>query len=314
MKGWIIANKMYHARILERGLNVVDKNMMYENPVRELYQEGLKRGIEVEVLLSQEVNFSLTEKGAFCFFVKGEKRAIPDFVIPRTGSRTDSAAIALYRQLELIGVPMINHADGIIAAFDKFSTAQLLAKHQLPIPKTLFVAEKINLDIIEREFSFPLIVKTWPSSNGDGVFLALDKYNLEDIISTIGRIASNVNVLIQEYISHSRGRDIRVYVLGGKVIAMLERSAADGGYKSNYGRGGTLKKIDRIPEVEELAIRASTALNLECSGVDILYDIDSYKICEVNSAPGFSLVTGIGLNPAAILYDYLFEKNKELCI
>ncbi len=309
MNGWIITSKIGYSRILKEGLHVSDKNMLYESASRKLYQEGLKRGLDVEVLIPQEINFSVTTSGRYRFFVKGKESKTPDFVIPRTGSGTDNTAVALYRQLELIGVPMINHADGIIAALDKFFSAQLLVKHKLPIPKTLFVAEKVNLDIIKKEFSFPLIVKIWPASNGEGVFLALDEYNLEDIISTIGRITSTVNILIQDYISHSRGRDIRVFVLGGKAVVMIERSALDGGYKSNYGRGGTFKKINKIPEVETIAIRAAKALNLECAGVDILYDMDGYKVCEVNSAPGFFTLEGVGFDPAAILYEYVLNKS-----
>lgn len=262
----------------------------------------------MQVLTAEDINFCISEQGAFQFYVKGIKTPLPDFVIPRTGSGTRNFAIAIYKQLELLGIPMINTANGIVAAMDKFYSLQLLHQRGLPIPKTMFITEKVNLKNVEQDFSYPLIAKTWPGSEGEGVMLIHDKYNLEDMVSMLRKTNAATNILIQEYISNSRGKDIRVVTLGNEVKAMAVRKSIDDGYKSNVARGGTVTAIATIDEVKEIALKAAQALNLEYAGIDILEDVDGYKICEVNSAPGFSITDKIDIDIATVLYDYLERK------
>lgn len=318
MKGWIIKDKIPSARkllcrikdveLVRKGIDTNDDNLLFENPIRKLYLEGLDRGYDIRVVVPEDISFTITKHREVQFFLEQEKIETPQFVIPSTGSETSNFAIALYRQLELLDVPMINNLTGVIVTMDKFQSLQLLGHQGLPIPKSMLITRRIYFDTIEDNFTFPLIAKIWPSTDGEGVMLIHDKYNLEDMVKLIRSANPTTNILVQEYIKSSRGRDIRVVVLNGEVIAMGERKATDGGYKSNFNRGGSARGLEGMEEVKELAIQTAKALKLEYAGVDILYDIDGYKICEVNSAPGFFIFDLLDINMAAILYDYLINK------
>jgi gamma-F420-2:alpha-L-glutamate ligase len=317
MKGWILSsrinipgvlNRMNYDEQTNRGLATKNRNLLFDFSDRQLYLEGQKRGLDVVILLPEEIDFVFNEAGKCQFFLNGEATSTPDFVIPRTGSAINNAALAIYRQLELLGIPILNSSDAMMAAADKLHTHQLLVMHQLPIPKTMFLSNHVNLDSVAAHFSYPLVVKIWPGTNGRGVMLAQDRFNLEDIVSLIRTTNPLANIMIQEYISNSKGRDIRIVTLGGKVLLMAERNALDGGFKSNYARKGSVKLIAEIEEVKAIALKAAQALNLEFAGVDILYDTEGYKICELNSSAGFFTFAGLEIDIAKDLYDYLMNK------
>jgi len=85
----------------------------------------------------------------------------------------------------------------------------------------------------------------------------------------------------------SYGRDIRVFTIGGRAIAAMERSSPESEFKANFSAGGQVRRIEITPEIEWMSSEASRILGLDFAGVDLLYDGEHYKICEVNSAPGF---------------------------
>lgn len=326
MNIWIITTPIKFDRVfsllgqnadIDSAIKNVNKNLLYGQPVRHLYLEGKKRHFNVDVLTPSEISFIVQGNNQYDFFVKGVPVSLPDFVIPRTGSGTNDAAISIYKSLEAASVPMLNSSQSIYNALDKFLSLQKLSQHHLPIPKSMMITSNFKFNMNETaigsNFSFPLIVKTWPGSNGSGVMLAHDRYNLEDIITMIRKANPSANIMIQEYITASRGRDIRVVVLNGKVIHLVERNAMDGGFKSNFAREGIFKPIPDNEQVKKIAIAAAKCLDLEFTGVDILYTEEGYKICELNSAPGFSSMEVFGINPSEIVFDYLTQKNQEVC-
>jgi gamma-F420-2:alpha-L-glutamate ligase len=116
----------------------------------------------------------------------------------------------------------------------------------------------------------------------------------------------NVNIIIQEFIESSRGRDLRVFVIGGRAVACMERTGKAGDFKSNYSRGGSVKKFDLNPEIEWLATESAKILGLDIAGIDLLFDGDHYKICEANSSPGFEgLESCCDINIPAEIYKYI---------
>jgi RimK family alpha-L-glutamate ligase len=94
-------------------------------------------------------------------------------------------------------------------------------------------------------------------------------------------------MIIQEYISHSEGRDLRVIVIGGRVVGAMQRTSTDGSFKANISRGGEGAAYDVDDEMEMLSIQVAKVLDLDIAGVDLLFHSDGYKICEANSSPGF---------------------------
>lgn len=318
MKVWVVAEKMSRHRLInqrildgDEGIDEegnINRNLFYFKPEREFYKEGKKRGIDIVVLEAEDVSSLLDNDGNMVLFVQGEKVEKPDFVFPWTSVGTNSFSLTLFKQLEEMGVPMLNTSDSIVLAADKYSSLLKLSKAGLPIPKMMFVTKRNSSKVISEYFSFPVVLKTWPGQSGVGVMLVHDMYSMDDFISIMRKLDPSSNVLVQEYIEESKGRDIRVVVLDGEVLGMVERRALDGGFKSNFARKGELRTIPEIEEVKQIALEAVDVLGLNYAGVDILYDTDGYKICEVNSAPGFSPLEAAGVQPAAVLYDRMLRK------
>jgi len=231
---------------------------------------------------------------------------LPDILIPRMGANTSYFSLAIIRHMERLGVFMMNSSQSIETAKDKLAAMQVLAANNLPIPKTMLAKFPVNIEVVDKEFSYPLIVKTVSGVAGKGVFLCENRSQFEDLIHLmeISR-DSKVNVIIQEFISSSRGKDIRVFVVGGRPIAAMLRIAKDGKFKANYSAGGDVAPFELNPEVEWLAVESARLVNLEIAGVDILFDGNYYKVCEVNSSPGFhGLEKATGLNIPGEIFNY----------
>jgi gamma-F420-2:alpha-L-glutamate ligase len=103
----------------------------------------------------------------------------------------------------------------------------------------------------------------------------------------IEQLNDRFNIILQEFVSDSHGKDLRVIVVGGKVIGAMKRESVDGDFRANITRGGEAKPVELDEQMEYLALESTRLLNLDIGGVDLLYDNDGYKICEVNSSPGF---------------------------
>ncbi len=304
LNGWIITTIRQ-----KYAIEGMDNFIYLSNNVKQLYTKGLSLGIKMEIFTPNEIDLIISNEDVLKLYVNNEIRDLPDFIIPRTGSDTDNKVSRFYEQLERLGVTTLNSERSIYACVDKICHLQVLAHHGLPIPKTMYVSGDNNLDAVKKEIGFPLVVKIWPGSFGNGISLVNNQHALDDLIGMLVQANNEVNILVQEYIAESHGKDIRVFVLGDKVLAYGERNAQDGNFKSNLDRGGKLRKIDLDEEAQRIALKATKVLGLECAGVDLLYSGNSYKICEVNSAPGFITVDQHeGINAAESIFSYLFQK------
>src|SRR5690606_34930434 len=114
--------------------------------------------------------------------------------------------------------------------------------------------------------------KTLSGSQGSGVILSHDAQSFEDLGNLIQITNPNAEIILQEFISSSRGRDLRVFVIGNKVVGCMERFSTDDSFKANFSRGGSVRKFEVTPEIEALALRATEEVGLEISGVDLLFD------------------------------------------
>ncbi len=258
----------------------------YEN--ERFHEEAKKLGFEVETVAPEDFDIITTKEGKKSILHKGENVELPDCLLPRMGSGTTYFALAVIRHLERLGVFVLNQSHSIESSKDKLATVQILASNNIPTPKTMLAKFPLNIDIIEKEFDYPLVVKTISGTFGKGIFLCKDRNQLEDLGGLI-EISKNpsINVIIQEFISSSSGKDIRVVVIGGRAIGAMLRKAQEGKFKANYSAGGTVEPLKLNPAMEWLAVESAKLLDLEIAGVDLLFDGDHYKICEVNSAPQF---------------------------
>ncbi len=267
---------------------VLYKNVVSESwETQKLVEEFEKQDIKIRVVNPQDVDIFVSRDDRKSILVAGKARGLPDFVIPRTGSGTTYFIKAIIRHLERLGVELINGSASIDTVKDKLYTQQILGESNLPVPKTLLVRHPINVDFVEKNIGFPIIVKTLSGSFGAGVFLAENKRQFQDLIKLAEITSKSYNIIVQEFIKDSWGRDIRVFVLNNKVVGCMMRQATDGDFRANITRGGEGIPYQITEEIEWLGGESARLLHLDIAGVDLLFDNGSYRVCEVNSSPGF---------------------------
>jgi len=267
--------------------------ILYKNKISESYEtqklieEFEKQGIKVRVVHPDDIDIFVDRDDRKSILVAGRTRQLPDFVMPRTGSGTTYFIKAIIRHLERLGVVLINGSDAIDNVKDKLYTQQILGESKLPVPKTLLVKHPINLEWVETNINFPVIIKTLSGSFGAGVFLAENKKQLEQLVKMAEITKKSYNIIVQEFIKDSWGKDIRVFVLNKKVIGCMMRQSTDDDFRANITRGGEGIPYQITDEIEWLGGESSRLLHLDIAGVDLLFNNGSYSICEVNSSPGF---------------------------
>ncbi len=279
----------------------------YENT--RFKEEAEKEGIELQFVSNEDIDIIITKEGKKSVLYKGEPvDKLPHCLIPRRGAGTQYFDLAIIRHLERLGVFVLNSANSIEIAKDKLHTLQILASAKIPVPKTMLAKLPLNTDLIEKHFLYPLIIKTISGSEGKGVLLCESREQLQDIISFLeqSKVASDVNFVIQEFVEASKGKDIRVIVIGGKVIGAMVRKAREGKIKANISAGGEAIPFELNPEIEWLALESAKIIGLDIAGVDILFNGDTYLVNEVNSSPGFKgFESATGINVPREIYHYI---------
>ncbi len=283
-----------------------DKRESYT--VRRFLQAAEECNVSVQPVVPREFDIIATKEGRKSIHYEGKLVEIADCLIPRMGSSTTYFALAVIRHLERLGVFVLNSSLSIETSKDKLATMQVLAANSIPTPKTMLAKFPLSIDIVEKEFSYPIVIKTVSGSHGKGVFLCHTRMQLEDIANLI-EVSKDpkVNVIIQEFVRSSSGRDIRVLVVGGRPIGAMVRTAKQKSFKANYSAGGSVAPFTMNAEVEWLAVEAASLIGLDIAGVDILFDGESYSICEINSSPGFEgLERATGIDVPKEIFRYLF--------
>ncbi len=274
--------------------------------INRLIDQAKQENIDVEVFRPDQFDLIVNREDERSILVNSEKRSLPDFVIPRMGAGTTYFTLAVLRQMERLGIHIVNSPESIELVKDKLYSHQVLARNNLPVPKTMLVKFPVNIDLVERNLGFPVVVKTLSGSQGSGVFLAENRRTFEDLMQLIEATNKNANIIMQEFVKASRGMDLRVFTLGGRAIACFKRTNTQGGFKANFSAGGSVEPFEITPEIEWLATQTSNILNLDMAGIDLLFDKDHFKVCEANSSPGFEgLESASDINVSKEIYHYL---------
>ncbi len=256
--------------------------------VRRFLAEGREMGIDVKVYHPEQFDLLVTDEDRESVLIDGAPVPLPDYVLPRCYV-IDSGyfSLAVVRQLERMGVRVFNDSMSIEMVADKMHTHQVLAESKLPTPTTMLAKFPIDMDLVESSIGFPVVVKTLLGVNGTGVFLIDNRDSFEDLMSFMEQTSPNTQLIFQKYIAMSHGRDLRLFVVDGEVIASMERRSSNGGFKANYTQGAQVVEFVPDEEAKALAIQCAEILNLQVAGIDLLYDENGYTICEANSFPGF---------------------------
>lgn len=276
-----------------------------------LREEARALNIRVEAVAPEEIDLIVSRGGRRSIRRCGIEVDLPDALLPRTGSATDYFSLAILRQMENLGVEVINSSQAIEAVKDKLYSHQILAQNNLPIPRTMLVRFPVDADLVAHQIGFPCVAKLLVGSYGEGVVLCRDAGSFRDLMELIASLDRSQAVILQQYIGSRAGQDLRVWVIGERVLGAMLRSSKDGSFKANITRGGEGQLYPLKPEIEELALSCAAALKLDIAGVDLLFDDDHYCVCEVNSAAGFAgFEEATGVNVAgAILQHCLIRAN-----
>ena len=265
---------------------------------------ALQRGHDVRVLNTLRFGIDLAGDEPDLQY-RGVPLSDYDAILPRIGASITYFGTAVVRQFEQMDVYTPNTANGISNARDKLRATQILSRHNIGMPATTFVRNRADVrPAIERVGGAPVVIKLLEGTQGIGVILAPEVKIAEAIIETLQ--STNQNVLIQHFVSESKGRDIRALVVGDRVVAAMRRTAQGDEFRSNVHRGGTVERVDLRPEYEEIAVRSAQIMGLRVAGVDMLEGADGPLVMEVNSSPGLQgIEAATQLDVAGAIVDYI---------
>ncbi len=212
--------------------------------------------------------------------------------------------LSLVEQMEMMGIVLFNKFQPILSSKNKIKTTQILDHLNIPMPQTVIIRRKDDLESAAKKVGgFPLIVKAPTGSFGNGVVIVESMRALKSFL-----LWDQPMYLIQAYVKYSKGKDIRVFVVNGKVIGSMMRSAKKGEFRSNIELGGIGRPVEITEEEASVALRSVQALDLDYGGVDIMRSKDGPVVLEVNSNPGFkSLEEATGIDVAGAIMEYGVE-------
>lgn len=212
--------------------------------------------------------------------------------------------IALVQQMEMAGLLLFNTYESTLRAKNKIKTMQILDHYGIPMPKTVVLRRPEDLSqAVKLVCGFPLIVKQPVGSFGSGVTIVESMRALQSFL-----LWNQPMYLLQQYVKYSKGKDIRVFVVNGKVVGAMMRAAKRGEFRSNIELGGVGKPVEITEEEISIALRSVQALDLKYAGVDIMRGVDGPVVLEVNSNPGFKeLESATGINIAAAIVEFAVE-------
>ncbi|WP_425396180.1 RimK family alpha-L-glutamate ligase [Aeoliella sp.] len=271
---------------------------------RRLREAAEQRGHKVKVLDTLKFAIDL-EEGEPDLYFRQKHLSHYDAVLPRIGASITYFGTAVVRQFEQMDVFAANSSSGIANSRDKLRSLQILSKHQIGIPQTTFVRDKKDvIPAIERVGGAPVIIKLLEGTQGVGVILADSVKIAEAIIETLQ--SARQSVLVQKFVAESKGRDVRAFVVGDRVIAAMRRVAQGQEFRSNVHRGGRTEVVELDDNYAATAVRAAQIMGLRIAGVDMLESNSGPQIMEVNSSPGLEgIETCTQLDIAGAVIDYI---------
>lgn len=227
-----------------------------------------------------------------------------DIIIPRIGASITFFGLAVVRQFEQMDIYTPSPSVAIASSRDKLRANQILSRHGVRLPATAFVRNKFDvLPAIEKVGGAPVVIKLLEGTQGIGVILAPDNTVAGAVIETLQ--STKQNVLLQRFIAESKGRDVRAFVIGDRVVGAMRRTAEGDEFRSNVHRGGSTEAIELSEEYRKVAVQSAQIMGLRVAGVDMLESDDGPLVMEVNSSPGLEgIERATGLDIAGAIIDY----------
>ncbi|DAC64077.1 MAG TPA: RimK family alpha-L-glutamate ligase [Candidatus Poseidoniales archaeon] len=274
---------------------------------RRLADEANALGCSVEILDPMKLSVTVGNDGRRILH-EGWNVEV-DAVVPRIGYSITEHGVAIARQFERMGTYVANSSDGINNSRDKLHATQVLSANHIPVPTTALVRDWRDVERAIRQVGgVPCVIKVPEGTQGSGVFLAHTEREASEIAWKV--LETSNRVLVQEYIKESHGRDIRVLVVGGKVVAAMRRRAHGREFRSNFHLGGSVEKVDLPADFARIACKAARLLGLDIAGVDLLESARGPLLLEVNSSPGLEgIEKATGINVAGHIMSHVVESH-----
>ena len=270
---------------------------------------GRARGHHVDVIDPLELQI-VVARGARGLSHGGRRLPHYHAILPRFGASITSYGAAVLRQFERTGVVTINDAAAIALARDKVRVLELLSRNRIAVPRTVCTRALAGLEAaLELVGGCPAIVKLQQGTQGIGTMIAETPQSLYPLLETLW--AMGHEIVLQEYVGESAGRDVRALVVGGEVVAAMRRVARPGEFRSNLHRGGTGGALTLSRRYQHRALKAVRLTGLDVAGVDMLEGRDGPIVLEVNCSPGLE---GIELASGVDVADHIVawtEKRHE---
>jgi ribosomal protein S6--L-glutamate ligase len=268
-----------------------------------------QRGHELDILNTLKCYLNIRSNNSQLFY-KGKVLEGYDAVIPRIGASVTFYGLAVLRQFEIMGTYPLNESVAIGRSRDKLRSMQLLARKGIGLPDTTFAHEsRFTEDIIETVGGAPVVIKLLEGTQGIGVVLADTHRSAKSIVEAFRGV--NVNILVQQFVKEAGSSDIRAFVIGGKVVAAMLRTGAEGDFRSNLHRGGSAQTVKLSSAERATALGAASAMGLNVCGVDMLRANGGPVVMEVNSSPGLEGVeNATGIDVASQIIEFI-EKNAK---
>ncbi len=279
---------------------------LYSN--ERIIEAGRERGHEMLFLNIRHCYMKLDAERPEVHYRGGTVIGDLDAVIPRIRPSVTRYGSALLRQFLTMGVFCLNTAGAIIRSRDKLYSLQALLDAGLNIPITGFANSPLDTqDLIGMVGGAPLIVKLLEGTQGTGVVLAETNKAAESVINAFKSL--NANILVQEFIREAKGRDIRCFVIDGKVVAAIEREAAPGEFRANLHQGGKARIVKLTAQERRIAVKAARAMDLSVAGIDLIRSERGPLLLEVNSSPGLEgIESATGMDIAGMMIGAIERK------
>ena len=278
--------------------------------IRRLLQEAKKLHVEcyvIDPLDCQLVVEGKTRK----ILIHGQELPYFDSIMPRIGASITDYGLAVVKHFESMGTYVINGSKAIAESRDKMRSLQVLSETGLRVPTTVLCrGSKALRSALTAVKEMPVILKVLRGTQGVGVMLLHSPVSVASVLDTLNTL--DEDVILQEFLRQGAGKDYRAFVVGGRVIATMLRTAPQGEFRSNIHRGGEGKLVTLSASYRRVAVRAAQVFNLGVAGVDIMEGPNGPTLLEVNSSPGFEGIEKVtGRNVAAIIMRYFIGETRR---
>lgn len=292
MKAWLVVNAFLQQH-------------KFEEIHQWLYKAGVERGMDVKIKTNAELLAGCMNNR---LSVASQKDAV-DFVL------FWDKDVTLAHTLEQMGFVVFNSAFSIEVCDNKALTHLYLAKEKIPMPDTVFApmtyanigyTDMEFLDSVIEQLGFPMVLKECYGSFGQQVYLCENREDLEQKVHKL----QGKELIFQRFLKSAKGRDVRLQVVGDRVVAAMERKAKEGDFRANITNGGIMEAYGPSKEEQELAVRCCKILKTDFAGVDLLKgEHGETLVCEVNSNAHFkNIFDCTGVNVADNILDYIQQQ------